>query len=170
MAFGKLLGECFFVVCHTPLELLFCNINIFNLNVEILSGRKAIPFFCHFFVGWSNRELLYHLLVSENIYNLRYLIGTEIRLLVLPYFDSLTKFARINKYRLFGLVLIDKTTLTFVPVLAKTLLGILTTPFRILLSTRCLRILNAMPLLAVMNPVGTTIAPLPVSFKLYSKC
>ena len=108
MAFGKLLGECFFVVCHTPLELLFCNINIFNLNVEILSGRKAIPFFCHFFVGWSNRELLYHLLVSESIYNLRYLIGTEIRLLVLPYFDSFTKLARINKYRLFGLVLIDK--------------------------------------------------------------
>ena len=112
MAFGKLLGECFFVVCHTPLELLFCNINIFNLNVEILSGRKAIPFFCHFFVGWSNRELLYHLLVSESIYNLRYLIGTEIRLLVLPYFDSFTKFARINKYRLFGLVLIDLNSAT----------------------------------------------------------
>ena len=28
----------------------------------------------------------------------------------------------------------------------------------------------AAKLLAVMNPVGTTIAPLPVSFKLYSKC
>ena len=110
MAFGKLLGECFFVVCHTPLELLFCNINIFNLNVEILSGRKAIPFFCHFFVGWSNRELLYHLLVSESIYNLRYLIGTEIRLLVLPYFDSFTKFARINKLQ--AITPIDTTAIT----------------------------------------------------------
>ena len=50
---------------------------------------------------------------------------------------------------------------TLVPVVAKMLLGMETTPASIFLSTRCWRIFLSMPLWAVMKPVGTTTAALP---------
>lgn len=43
-------------------------------------------------------------------------------------------------------------TETFVPVVAKTLLGMLTTPLTIFSSTIFFRILFSIPLFAVMNP------------------
>jgi hypothetical protein len=52
-----------------------------------------------------------------------------------------------------------------VPVVAKMLLGMETTPASILLSTRCWRMPLSMPLCAVMKPVGTTTAALPPGFK-----
>ncbi len=61
-----------------------------------------------------------------------------------------------------GMALSINKTDTFVPVVANMLEGILTTPRSQLLSMICLRILGAMPEAAVINPVGTTIAALPV--------
>ena len=55
-------------------------------------------------------------------------------------------------------------------VVAKTLLSMLTTPLTIFSSTIFLRILFSIPLFAVMNPVGTTIAPFPESFREFITC
>ena len=40
VALGKHFGELGAVISHTAIELVFGNINIFNLDVEILTGRQ----------------------------------------------------------------------------------------------------------------------------------
>lgn len=53
MAFHKLLGKSLFVVVHAAIELLFRNIHIIYLYVEILSGGEAVTLFFDFIVGDS---------------------------------------------------------------------------------------------------------------------
>ncbi len=63
-----------------------------------------------------------------------------------------------------------KTMDTFVPVVAKIFGGIVMQPLKALESTRCFLMLFSMLLCAVIKPVGTTMAALPVGEREFSKC
>ena len=68
-----------------------------------------------------------------------------------------------NASCVFASILSINKILTLVPVVAKILLGILTTPRNIFCSTKRSRILRSIPLCAVIKPVGTTTAAFPFS-------
>ena len=96
--------------------------------------------------------------------NLSNLLGVHIEVSFIEKYKGQPLFRDVDAF------LSNNKTETLVPVLAKILLGILTTPRSILRLIIASRILRSMPLCAVINPVGTTTAAFPVLLKLNMMC
>ena len=96
---------------------------------------------------------------------------SNLRFLFFPsLYSSPNLLASINMTFSAEAALSKNRTETFVPVFANTLLGIEIQPYTQRLSTIFVRTFLSTPLLAVMNPVGMTIAPLPFVFSELMRC
>ena len=77
MTLRELLCKRSFIIIHSLVELLFRNIYVVYLYVEVLTSRKAVTFFLDFIVGYSYRKVIDSFLVLESIDNLVYLLITK---------------------------------------------------------------------------------------------
>lgn len=69
-AFGELLGKLGFESRNARVEILGGNVFVFDFDVEILSGGKAVVFFFDFVVGDDDGKIVDGFLVAERFYNL----------------------------------------------------------------------------------------------------
>ena len=123
----------------------------------------------NFIVADHHAEIFHSLFVREGITDFCS-SARESTVLVFAVFDFSPKpDASINTTSSLLALSINKIE-TLVPVVAKILEGMDTTPASILFSTRCSRIFLSMPDWAVIKPVGNTIAALPFSFRLNKIC
>lgn len=160
----------FFIFCHAGIKLLFRNIHIIYLDVKILPGRQRITFPFNFIVAYSNREILYGFFIlnvltiksMSSFSNLRFLFS-------LPYIPLLTclhqsiwlfrqkqlcqRTRRKHSYLYLQHIAWHGDTAIYPAVINNFVKTFLSTP-----------------LFAVMNPVGITIAPLPVVFSELIRC
>ena len=101
MTLCELLCKRSSIIIHSLVELLFRNIHIVYLDVEVLSSRKTISFFLDFIVGHSNREVIHSFLVLKSTDYLVNLLVTKTNLFqAIAILVFLAQFAGINQYYL----------------------------------------------------------------------
>ena len=148
---------------HFGGELFGGDVGVFDLHVKILTRAKGIVLLFDLLVRKPPPQNLLQPRCQLKVLNDRSSSSAESRVFwFLPSFTVVPSLdASISTISPLVLVLSKNKMETFVPVVAKILLGIETTPRSIFSSTSFSRIFFSMPLCAVRKPVGTTMAALP---------
>ena len=90
MALFKLLGQGLLIVGYAAVELFLGYIHILNLDVEVLTCRKAVVLLLDFILCHSYREIVYGFLFIEGVDNQVYLFWQQTVLLQVVFLVVLT--------------------------------------------------------------------------------